>query len=102
MAARNRVWTPDIVRARIQESMIENRLVDHVHGRIEMSATQVTAALGLLRKVVPDLAAVQHSGSIGLSKAEELPDAVLADIATGSGEGIAETQDSQEIPSGIH
>jgi len=54
--ARKKQWTPDKVRERIQTSMILNRLTDHVHGKVEMSATQVTAGLGLLRKVLPDLA----------------------------------------------
>ena len=56
MPARKRTWTPDIVRKRIQTTMIVNRLTDHIHDKVEMSATQVTAALGLLRKVLPDLA----------------------------------------------
>ena len=30
-----------------------------------MSGTQVTAAIALLKKVMPDLAAVQHSGEDG-------------------------------------
>jgi hypothetical protein len=37
-------------------------LQDHALGKKEMSATQVTAALGLLRKVVPDLSATTLSG----------------------------------------
>jgi hypothetical protein len=30
--------------------------------KVEMSSAQVTAALGLIKKVVPDLSAVTHSG----------------------------------------
>jgi hypothetical protein len=40
-------------------------LEKHVRGKREMSATQVTAALGLLRKVVPDMAQLEHSGPGG-------------------------------------
>ena len=61
MAARlrsARPWTPDKVRERIRASMITNALVKHVLGKNEMSATQVTAALGLLRKCVPDLSSI--------------------------------------------
>lgn len=55
---------PDIVRRRIQTSQIVNRLTNHVLGEVEMTATQVTAALGLLRKTVPDLSATEISGSL--------------------------------------
>lgn len=63
MAARTRkIRHDDETRAKIQASQLVNRLTDHVLGKAEMSATQVTAALGLLRKSIPDLAAIQHSG----------------------------------------
>lgn len=52
-------------RAKIQNSSILNALIEHVQGEREMSATQVTAGLGLLRKVMPDLAALQHAGADG-------------------------------------
>jgi hypothetical protein len=42
-------------RVKIQNSNILNALVEHVEGTREMSATQVSAGLGLLRKVLPDL-----------------------------------------------
>jgi hypothetical protein len=51
-------------REKIQGSMILNRLCDHVLGECEMSPTQVRAAEILLRKVLPDLSAVDHSGSV--------------------------------------
>lgn len=49
-------------RVKIQNSNILNALLEHVNGKREMSATQTAVGLGLLRKVLPDLAAVQHSG----------------------------------------
>ena len=52
----------EAVRARIQTGLITDRLEKHILGKVKMQATQVTAALGLLRKVVPDLSATQHSG----------------------------------------
>lgn len=51
-------------RVKIQNSNILNALVEHVEGKREMSATQVSAGLGLLRKVMPDLAATTVSGDI--------------------------------------
>ena len=49
-------------RVKIQNSNILNALVEHVEGKREMSATQVSAGLGLLRKVMPDLATTQLTG----------------------------------------
>lgn len=42
-------------RDKIRNSNILNALVEHVEGRREMSPSQVTAGLGLLRKVLPDI-----------------------------------------------
>lgn len=55
----------EAVRARIRAGGITKRLEDHVLGKVEMSASQVSAALGLLRKVVPDISAVEHTGRDG-------------------------------------
>lgn len=52
-------WTPDKVRQRIRTTKIITRLQLFIRGKVEMSAPQVTAALGLLKKTVPDLAAVE-------------------------------------------
>lgn len=50
-------------RDKIQASNIVHRLVKHVEGEIELSATQITAAKVLLNKVLPDLKAVEHGVS---------------------------------------
>lgn len=42
--------------------MLINRLTDFVKGEVKMEAAQVTAALGLLKKALPDLQAIQLSG----------------------------------------
>jgi hypothetical protein len=44
-------------RRKIQSSMIVNRLIDHTNGQIKLEPAQVTAAIALMRKVLPDLAA---------------------------------------------
>lgn len=49
-------------RAKIQNSNILNRLISHAEGNEEMTATQITAALGLLKKSLPDLSAVSLGG----------------------------------------
>lgn len=64
MAARKRSWTPEKVRQRMRTTMLVRRLTKHVLGKVEMTPSQVTAALGLLKKTLPDLSAVEHSGEI--------------------------------------
>jgi len=47
-------------RVKIQNSNILNALIEHACGTREMTSTQVTAGLGLLKKALPDLSAVEH------------------------------------------
>lgn len=47
-----------MVRQKIRASQLINALQNHVLGKTEMTASQVTAGLGLLKKCIPDL---QHS-----------------------------------------
>lgn len=65
MAARKRNFDPQYIRDKIQTSQLINRLTDHVNGKAKLESTQVTAALGLLKKTIPDLAATQHTGPDG-------------------------------------
>ena len=51
-------------RVKIQNSNILNALIEHVTEGREMSSTQVTAGLGLLRKIMPDLAATTFEGEL--------------------------------------
>ena len=48
---------------KIQTSQIINRLTKHVLGDLELSSTQVTAALGLIKKTLPDISAVSIEGT---------------------------------------
>ena len=75
-------------RVKIKNSNILNALIEHVEGRREMSSTQVTAGLGLLAKVMPNLS--ENKSTVEHLIAREVSDDVLADIAVGSGEGTAE------------
>jgi hypothetical protein len=49
-------------RNKIRNSNILNHLIEHVSGTREMSSTQVTAGLGLLKKALPDLQSVSVQG----------------------------------------
>lgn len=59
-------------RVKIQNSNILNALVEHVDGKREMSATQVSAGLGLLRKVLPDLSAIEAKHDVSDTLADLL------------------------------
>lgn len=68
MAARGRpagFRMDDSHRVKIQNSNILNALIEHVEGRREMSSSQVSAGVALLRKVMPDLTHNQHEGPDG-------------------------------------
>ena len=65
MAARGRTAgfrMSDEHRVKIQNSNILNALIEHVEGRREMSSTQVTAGVALMKKVLPDLSNVEVRG----------------------------------------
>jgi hypothetical protein len=49
-------------RDKIQKSNVLNALIEHAEGKREMSPSQVTAGLGLLKKCLPDLQNVQITG----------------------------------------
>lgn len=49
-------------RVKIQNSNILNALIEHVEGNRDMSATQVSAGVALLKKVLPDISTVTHQG----------------------------------------
>jgi hypothetical protein len=60
-------------RVKIKNSNILNALIEHVEGKREMAATQVSAGIALLRKVMPDLASIEHSGEVITHYVAELP-----------------------------
>lgn len=64
MAARKRLYHPDEVRTKIKTSLLVNLLTRHIKGKYPMEKSQVTAALGLLKKTMPDLSSVEatHKG----------------------------------------
>ena len=53
-------------RSKIANSQILNRLIAAANGEIEMTSTQASIGLGLMKKVLPDLQAIdnKHSGNI--------------------------------------
>lgn len=58
----------EVIRAKIDSEKIIKKLSNHILNGDEMSNTQVSAALGLLKKTTPDLSAVdanvKHTGEV--------------------------------------
>lgn len=58
-------------RDKIRKSKILQRLISHAEGVLpeqsEMSQSQVTAAIALLKKVLPDMTENKHEGDINVS-----------------------------------
>lgn len=81
-------------REKIQTAQIINRLISLTKGEIEMSPHAVTAALGLLRKTLPDLSAVEHTGDAAQ------PFAVIPKEITSSAawERLAKPQEARTAP----
>lgn len=75
MAVRKQLWHPDSVRQKIRASQLVNRLEKHAHGEVDMTATQVTAALGLLDRCVPKLTAtdLKLSGEVAVRDTVDRP-----------------------------
>jgi hypothetical protein len=63
---------------------------------------QVTAALGILKKCVPDLSAVEHTGELTHKHVKELSDAELTAIAAGSGFGAATEATGEAVAPELH
>jgi len=61
-------------RGKIANSSILNCLIEHAEGRREMSSTQVSAALGLLKKVLPDLQATENKTEVTMANVVALPE----------------------------
>jgi len=81
MAARiHKIKHDDETRARIKAGNIINRLQKLISGEVEMAPHAVTAALGLLRKTLPDLTSVDHSGEVTTSYVIRTP-APVADLS---------------------
>lgn len=65
MAARtHKIRHDDETRAKIQTSQIINRLQSHILGTVDLKPTQVQAALGLLKKTIPDLSQAENKTEV--------------------------------------
>ena len=62
LMAQRGAWTPQKVRDRIRTRLLAKRLEDHGLGKNEMTKTQVTAVIAILKKTLPDLQSIEHRG----------------------------------------
>lgn len=66
MAARTvKIRHDEETRAKIKTSQLINRLQDYVDSLVKLEPGQVTAALGLLKKTLPDLSHAEVTGEDG-------------------------------------
>lgn len=73
MAARtNKIRHDEQTREKIRTSQLINRLTDHAIGKVELTSTQVKSIEILLRKTLPDLQSMQHSGSVTIKHEDAL------------------------------
>ena len=98
---------PEVWRQRIQTGQILRRLMDHVEGKIELSATQIRAAEILLRKILPDLSSIEYKGNVEHRHITEYTDAELVAFLERShrrdlGGGVAAQEGSARLAAPVH
>lgn len=60
-------------RSKIANSQVLNRLIDHVTGAPILEPSQVTAAVALLKKVMPDMQSVESKSEVTVRNVVRLP-----------------------------
>lgn len=79
MAARTRrIALAEDTRLKIKAAMLINRLTNHATGDIELSATQVRAIEVLLKKVLPDLQAIEVDADVNVNHEKALDELARA------------------------
>lgn len=83
MAARLNRRQAEHTRNAIQTGLLLNRLADHAFNGVELSPTQIRAIEILLKKTLPDLQSIEHTGEVVFSDARQLSREDLQYIAAG-------------------
>jgi hypothetical protein len=65
---------PESHRSKIKYTQILNALQEHCLGQRDMSATQVTVGLGLLKKVLPDLSSAEIKSETTVRYVARIPE----------------------------
>lgn len=77
-------------REKIQASGVVNRLIGFVKGEVSLESAQVTAGVALMRKVLPDVVFIEHSGDVTTTKVIRTP-TIAPDIASWQREHAKDT-----------
>ena len=64
MAIRKRLSHDQKTREKIQTSQLINRLHDNAFGKIDLTPSQIKSIEILLKKALPDLQAIEHTGEV--------------------------------------
>lgn len=96
MAARLNLKQQADVRAKIQASQLVNVLQQHIFEGRDLKKSQVSAAIALLRKTVPDLSQVQGVMTNVNVNASDVSDAELAAIIAGDHTAVSSAGTSEE------
>jgi hypothetical protein len=103
MGARTRrIFHDDNTRAKIQTTLLIGRLQDFIDGKIELSTDKIKAISILLKKTLPDLSAIEHSGEVATTNATELTDEQLLAIAAASSVRAAKKKGGKEKLNSVH
>jgi len=92
MAARLNKRLSDQTRDSIQTSMLIKRVYGHAVGEVEMTQTQLRAAEILLKKTLPDLQSIEHTGDVTFTDASQLSREQLQHIAASGSTGVTEAR----------
>jgi hypothetical protein len=71
MAVRRNTRNSDAVREKIQSAQLAKFLEDHALTGTDVKKSQITAAIALLRKTIPDLQAIEGAMDLHHHKHEE-------------------------------
>ena len=63
-------------RDKIAKSVILDRLIKCAEGKLTMSSNESNVGIALLRKIMPDMASVEHSGDVQTTYVARMPEAV--------------------------
>ena len=106
MAARLLKRQIESVLSHIESVRLAKTLQAHVFGEITLDRSQITAAIALLKKTVPDLTAVTLSGDPDAPITHSLVDAAYARLTTDSAprlgvDGLIDAPSSVDMGTGV-
>jgi len=95
---------PESHRDKIRNSNVLNALIEHAEGKREMQPSQVTAGLGLLRKVMADLSQSDVNHTVKRDATDYSREELVEILrnANNGGSGTTETDGRGPEPDSVH